>query len=182
MADAVTILIKYVGRATEDVRRGMNICRVFLPNNSYVDSPVYTDGYANADEVGDGNSYGKSIYATNVNGWGTLPGLVPMASTTVKFAEFQRAVNVAIEAKKAGTENKGISFQVEGYQEELYWDQMAPHMVEQGFYIEVGDKKYGEDPDASNDTPVDPDDPDADDDVNVDNTILSNQPEVMDTP
>lgn len=148
---ATTVKIIYTGPAVELDRQGQNIFKMFTPDNSYVDGKAYVEGYTNPGEVGDGKSYGKSIYATNVDGWGSLPGLLPMASTTVKFAEFERAVLAAYEAKKAGTENTGITFDVDGYEDELYWNQMAANIYQQGFFIQVGDNEYGENP-----TPSDP--------------------------
>lgn len=138
-----TIKIVYAGPVVELDRPGMNIPRVFMPNNSYVDTPVFTEGYENADSVGDKEKYGKSIYATNVDGWGKLPGLLPMAHTTVKFAQYERAALAAAKAETEGAANEGITFEVEGYEEELYWNQIAPHMIEQGFYTKVGDTEYG---------------------------------------
>ena len=110
----VNVKIVYTGPIVDDVRAGEQIARYFAPNNSYVDTPVFTQGYANEDAVGDKNSYGKSIYATNVDGWGSCPGLLPNASFTGKFAQFERAKMAAAEAKKSGAENTGITFEIEG--------------------------------------------------------------------
>lgn len=134
---ATTVKIIYTGTVADIVRAGSNISRIFVPANSYVDSAVFVEGYANASSVGDKGTYGKSIYATNVDGFGTLEGLTPMASTTVKFAEFQQAI-------LAG--DTGVTFSIDGYEDELYWNQIAANMWQQGFYIEVGDKKYGIEP------------------------------------
>lgn len=153
----VNVKIVYTGAIVDDVRDGAEIARYFAPMNSYVDTPVFTDGYANEDAVGDKKSYGKSIYATNVDGFGNCPGLLPEASYTGKFAQFQRAVLAAITAKNAGTENDGITFEIEGYEEEIYWNQMARNIFEQGYYIEVGDNKYGTEPTADTDTDTDTD-------------------------
>lgn len=142
---ATQVKIIYRGPIVDDVRNGMQIARYFEPQNSYVDSPVYTDGYPNEDGVGDGQAYGKSIYATNVAGWGELAGLLPMASTTVKFAQYERAAMAAAEAKAKGEKNEGITFDIEGYEEEIYWNQIAANMTEY-FYTKVGDKEYGEAP------------------------------------
>lgn len=142
----VQVQIVYTGPVVDEIRKGMEIARYFSPDNSYVDSPVFTDGYANPDAVGDGNTYGKSIYATNVEGWGELAGILPMASFTGKFAQFERAVLAAKAALDAGEENEGITFEIEGYEEEIYWNQMAANMVEAGFYSKVGDKEYGPSP------------------------------------
>ena len=151
----VNVKIVYTGPIVDDVRAGEQIARYFAPNNSYVDTPVFTQGYANEDAVGDKNSYGKSIYATNVDGWGSCPGLLPNASFTGKFAQFERAKMAAAEAEKSGAENTGITFEIEGYEDEIYWNQMASNMWQEGFYIEVGDNKYGTEPDSDTDTDTD---------------------------
>lgn len=153
----VNVKIIYTGANVEEIRAGENIPRYFEPNNSYVDTPVFTKGYENADSVGDGESYGKSIYATNVDGWGTCAGLFPNATTTNKFTEFEMAKKAAAKAEAEGTENVGVTFEIEGYEDQLYWDQMAENMFRQGFYIEVGDNKYGEEPTSDSDTDTDTD-------------------------
>ena len=143
---SVAVKIIYTGPIVDEIRNGAQIARYFFPQNSYVDTPVFTKGYENKDGVGDGESYGKSIYATNVEGWGSANGLLPSASATNKFVQFERAALAAAEAKKAGTENTGIDFEIDGYEEEIYWNQMATNMYQQGFYIKVGDKEYGDEP------------------------------------
>jgi hypothetical protein len=136
------VKIIYNGPTADIVRNGMEIARIFYPENSYVDSPVFTKGYP-VDE--DEKEYGKSIYATNVDGWGHLPGLLPMANTTTKFAQFERAVAEAAAAKAAGEDPKGIEFEVTGYEEEIYWDQMGKNLADQGFEVTIEDK---EDPES----------------------------------
>ena len=152
---SIEVKIIYTGPVVDDVRNGMQIARYFEPTNSYVDSPVFTDGYANAAAVGDKKTYGKSIYATNVDGWGKACGLLPMASTTTKFAQYERAAMAAAEAEKAGTENTGITFNIEGYEDEIYWNQIAANMADY-FYTKVGSNEYG----------VKPAESDSDDDSN----------------
>ena len=137
------VTIKYTGPVADVVRVGMPICGVFVPRSSYIDSPVYTEGYKDAEGT---EKYGKSIYATNVWERGTLPGLLPMAHTTTKFAQFELAVLAAAEATAEGTENKGIKFTFEDdYKEELYWNQISKNMAPLGFYITVGENTYGVD-------------------------------------
>ena len=143
---SVIVQIIYKGPVVDIERRGLAIARFFEPNNSYVDTPVFTEGYANADEVGDKGTYGKSIYATNVEGFGDLAGLLPMASTTTRFAQFERAVIAKAVADKDGTANTGIIFNIEGYQEEIYWNQIGANMVDLGFYTKVGNTEHGEKP------------------------------------
>ena len=138
MAKSVTIV--YTGPIVDEIRKGMNIASVFEPANSYIDTPVFTEGFDNTDlQLGDKESYGKSIYATNVWGLGALHGLIPMNSTTVKFAEFERAIFAAKEAEAAGEENQGVTFEIEGYQEELYWEQIARGMDGLGFTVTISD-------------------------------------------
>lgn len=160
MADAIKVTIIYNGPVVELDRKGMEICRIFVPDNSYIDSPVFTAGYPNEEGLGNKEAYGKSIYATNVVGWGEFPGLLPMASTTTKFAQFERAVIAKFNAEAKGEANTGIEFDVEGYMEEIYWNQMAPHMVDFGFYIAVGENEYGTKPESNEqeapDEPVEP--------------------------
>lgn len=133
------VTIIYNGPATEVDREGDSIFRFFVPQNSYVDTAVYTEGYANEEQVGDKGTYGKSIYATNVDGFGEFKGLAPMKSTTVKFAMFERAVLAAIDAEKAGEENTGVTFEIEGYEEKLYWEQMGDNMKDMGFATTIAD-------------------------------------------
>ena len=154
---SVAVKIIYTGAKFDEIRQGEQIARYFAPNNSYVDTPVFTKGYDNADSVGDGESYGRSIYATNVDGWGNCPGLIPDATTTNKFTEFEMAKRAAAKAKAEGTENVGVTFEIEGYEDQLYWNQMAANMFRDGFYIEVGDKKYGDEPTSDSDTDTDTD-------------------------
>lgn len=144
MSTQVTII--YNGPLTDVNRIGESIYRLFLPDNSFVDTKIYTDGYENAGSTGDGKSYGRSIYATNADGWGKLKGLMPMSSTPVRFAQFERAAKIACEAKKSDSANAGITFSIEGYAEDIYWNQIAPHMAMIGYYIKIGDKEYGNPP------------------------------------
>lgn len=134
---ATKIKIVYNGPVVDIIRNGMEIARIFTPNASYIDSDVYVNGLEVEGSEAAEQIYGKSIYATNVEGWGSLPGLLPMASTTVPFAQFERAVAAAAAAKAAGTKNAGVEFEVEGYKEELYWNQMADNMKDQGFEVTV---------------------------------------------
>lgn len=124
---ATEVKIIYNGPVTEIKRIGSNIARIFLPNNSYVDSAIYAG----------------TIYDTNVAGWGKLTGLLPMASTTTKFAQFERAAISYANSQLVGGYNKGVTFEVDGYEEEIYWSQMATNLVDQGYYTKIGDTEYG---------------------------------------
>lgn len=142
---ATTVTIKYVGSLHELIREGKAIARTMQVTGSYVDEPVMVNGYKNDGATGDNKSYGRSVYATNVSGFDTFPGLKPMGSATAKFAYFEKAILAAEEAKKAGTNNEGVSFTVDGYEDELYWEQMCANMVDNGFFSKVGTKTFGKD-------------------------------------
>ena len=134
-----TVTIIYNGPIVDEIRKGASIPRYFAPADSYVDLPVMTEGFANADQLGDKGSYGKSIYATNVDGQGFLPGLIPMYSNTQKYAMFEKAVFAAKAAKDAGTANTGVSFEITGYEEELYWEQQGRALADEGFVVTLGE-------------------------------------------
>lgn len=148
------VKIIYNGPKVEVIRRGAQIAAMFVPTGSYVDLPVYTNGYPiDVDQIETAaydqeKKYNKSIYATNVYGIPYFAGLIPEASATHKFAEFEVAILASIEAAEKGEENKGVTFEVEGYEEELYWCRMCAGMAELGFYSKVGDKEFGEAPEA----------------------------------
>ena len=130
---SVAVKIKYVGPVESDVRNAPNaIPAIFAPINSYVDLTVYTAGLE--------GHYGKSIYATNVSGWGTLLGLLPIASAPILFAYFEQAVLAA------GTDAPVVyvNYDEADNQSILWWNQMAPNFVGLGFIVNVGDKCYPE--------------------------------------
>lgn len=140
MAKQVTII--YNGPAQDIEREGQSICPLFVPAGSYVDSKVYKEGLsaeATVDEQAVDVSYGKSIYATNVEGWGSLPGLLPIASAPIKFAYFERAIAVAKAAKESGSANNGVVVAINNADEELYWNQMAPHFIGSGFTVTIAE-------------------------------------------
>lgn len=142
---AVNVTIKYVGILHEAVREGMPIANMMKHTGSYIDAPVMTEGYTNDGNTGDKKSYGPSIYATNVYSKVSFEGLDPMAHTPAKFAHFEQARHAAIEAKKKGQANAGVTFEVEGHKEVLYWEQMCKAMVDNGFFSKVGTKTFGVD-------------------------------------
>lgn len=122
---ASTVTIKYNGVDVDVDRQGLNIAPIFLPTNSYVDTDVFVNGNAEA-------GYGKSIYATNVYGLQFMNGITPDATNTARFAMFYRAVKAAADGSA-----DGVTFTVDDYKEELYWNQMADAMAVEGFDVTV---------------------------------------------
>lgn len=143
------VKIVYTGPVVDDVRDGAEIARHFSPDNSYIDTHAFTKGHtcgvacgtdaAGSKVAAGGQAYGKSVYATNVDGMGEMKGLLPMASTPTRFAYFERAVMVAKEAADKGTDNTGVTITVADTDnaEVLYWEQMAPHFADQGFEVTI---------------------------------------------
>ena len=74
-----TITIDYFGVEVDEARIAAPICRLFAPKSSYVDLPVMQEGHPLNAEMQDGDTkdFGKSVYATNVDGWGRLANLSP---------------------------------------------------------------------------------------------------------
>lgn len=101
----------------------LSIYPLFQPEGAYVDATAYAG----------------TVYDTNVEGWGELGGLEPMGSATVKFAEYARAYRAYEEATAAGTSNTGITFQIDTYEDELYWIQIGRNMVDQGYSTTLTD-------------------------------------------
>lgn len=132
----MNVTIIYNGPIVEEIRKGANIPRIFVPTTSYVDMPVMTEGYENTDQLGDKATYGKSIYATNVDDQGFLPGLLPMFSSTQNLVQFENAIFAAKAAKDAGTTNEGVTFAIEA-SEELYWVQIGKGLADEGFTVTV---------------------------------------------
>ena len=126
-----TVTIKYTGVVGEIDRVGLNIAAMYEPTNSYVDSNVYVNGLE--------GKYGKSIYATNVVGNAFMAGLTPDATNAAKFAEFYRAIKVA-EAATTEEENTGVTFEVTGYEEVLYWTQVGDQLAVEGFEVTITDE------------------------------------------
>ena len=135
---AYTVTIKYVAPDQEACQVAMPIASIFQPCGSYVDSAVMVDGGPIRD--GEENIYGKSIYATNVNGWGEIEVKEPFASTSipmpVALAQFKLAVADAID----GTGDGVFTFDVEDYKEAVYYATIGEQMADQGFQVTVAPK------------------------------------------
>ena len=116
-----TVIITRDVPARENVREVHQIPRFFDPNSSYVDTSAY-DG---------------SVYATNVPGWGELWGLLPLASTPIKLAYLEQAIQAAVEAEAAGELIPSIEVEVTSQMGLLWWQQMIPNLADQGFTFEI---------------------------------------------
>lgn len=128
---AYTITITYKGVEKEIEGKVVPICRYFSPDNSYIDTPVFKEGYPQDADAADKN-YGKSVYATNVEGWGELGTKDPYDTTSipmpVPMAQFKMA---------AMAEDNKFVFEVEDYREAMYYAELGRQMADQGFDIQV---------------------------------------------
>jgi hypothetical protein len=122
-----TVNIVYNGPEVDvaSTQTGLQIARTFIQAESYVDTKPYEG----------------TVWDTNVDGWGSLEGLDPFGLGTYKFAWFGQAIAFAAEAKKSGGGNTGVTFEVDGADEKLYWDVMNKAMASQGFVVTVTDKE-----------------------------------------
>lgn len=132
---AYTVTITYTAPATEEVQVAMPIASIFAPRGSYVDSAVMVEGGPIRED--EENIYDKSIYATNVDGWGEIDVKEPFATTSiplpVALAQFKLAAADAIDGSGDGI----LSFEVEDYKEAIYYATLGQQMADQGFTITV---------------------------------------------
>lgn len=137
---AFKITIKYNGLAKDVERIVASVCRVFSPYPSYIDLPVYEEGYKVGVEEAS-KKYGKSVYATNVAGIGEV-GLVPPYTSEmvpVPFPAGMHYFTFAAQAKE-GT----VTFTVESWKDAMYYKEIAKVLAPQGFEVtveEVTDQK-----------------------------------------
>lgn len=131
---AYTVTIKYNGVQEPATHIADPICAQFVPNNSYIDSAVYVEGYP-VDAEADSKKYGKSIYATNVAGWGDVVMPEPYATTSIPMSSPLAQFKLAT----VGEDNT-VEFDVEDYKEAFYYQQLGLDMASQGFEVTVAKK------------------------------------------
>lgn len=124
-----TVTITYTGITKDAEQIVAPICRVFAPQKSYIDTDVYTQGVPTENKI---TGYGKSVYATNVPGWGELTIPEPYASTSIPFPVPMAQFKVAM----VGEDNK-VTFEVDSYMEAFYYKQIGVALESQGFTVEV---------------------------------------------
>lgn len=128
----VTIIYGGVSKDPEQVVAP--ICRIFEPNNSYIDTDVY-NGIDVPQKDGE-DAYGKSVYATNVAGWGEIPMPEPYASTSIPFPIPLAQFKLAMVGEIVDGKNQ-VSFTVSDYTEAFYYQQIGYALESQGFNVTV---------------------------------------------
>lgn len=124
---AYTITIEYRGTETDVEQLACQICRIFTPSSSYVDTAAYAG----------------TKFDTNVPGWGSTPLVEPYASTSIPFpvplAQFKLAVVGTPIKNEDGTEVIGhtVTFTTDDYKEAFYYKELGYSLKEQGFVITV---------------------------------------------
>ena len=135
---AYTIKITYKGIEPTPERISSSICSIFVPTSSYIDSEVYMEGGPVGD---DPLLYGKSVYATNVRGFGSIPMVEPYATMSIPFpvplAQFKLAV-VADDVDEEGFPY--VEFEVDDYKEAFYYKEVGNAIADQGFEVAVTKK------------------------------------------
>lgn len=121
---AYKVKIVYTGPAVESIQFVSPICRLFVPSNSYVDTPAYEG----------------TVYDTNVDGFGKIDLMEPYASTSFPFpvplAQFKLAV---VGEDDEDTGGKKVEFEVATYMEAFWYKQAGVALADQGFTVTVED-------------------------------------------
>lgn len=131
---AYTVVIKYNGVEQDLEKLCAPIMRLFTPNNSYIDTPAYTEGIP-ADKAEEERVAGKSVYATNVDGWGSIQPAEPFASTSIPMSSPLAQFKLAVVG-----ENNQVTFDVDDYKEAFYYKTLGSQMADQGFEVTVTPK------------------------------------------
>lgn len=109
--------------ATADVAPHANICNIFEPKNSYVE----TEGYAG------------TRYNANVKGFGDITQDDSYANThipmSVPLAQFNLATQAQVVDEETGV--RELTFVVDDYKEAFYYNQLGKDMADQGFTVKV---------------------------------------------
>lgn len=129
---AYDVTIKYTPVEPEQANHIPQICPVFIPENSYVDTDVYVEGHE--------EDYGKSVYATNVPGFGELDMPQPYDFTYIPMSSPLAQFRLETVLEDGGDLETGVTFEVDDYKEAFYYKTLGEQMKEQGFTVEVKKK------------------------------------------
>lgn len=150
---AYTVTIKYTKPVAPAVNPYLQIMSIFEPIGSYVDSDAYTgatgdtvwsDKVVGAADITSTRAAGatsaKSIYSTNVAGWGTIEVPEFFKDTHIPFplplAQFIIDSVVGVDGASPATPGQ-ITFDVADYTEAFFYAQLAKDIADQGFEITV---------------------------------------------
>nr|DAG57657.1 MAG TPA: hypothetical protein [Caudoviricetes sp.] len=122
---AYTITITYTGPANpENISFVSPICPIFVPSNSYIDTPAYKG----------------TVYDTHTKGYGSINLMEPYASTSFPFPVPLTQFKLAIVGEDDGNGGKKVTFDVDSYQEAFWYTEAGVALAGQGFTVEVKTK------------------------------------------
>lgn len=124
-----TITIKYTAPVEPVDADVAPICRLFNPNNSYIDTPEYEG----------------TIWDTNVDGWGTWQGLAAY------LEKITHSPNVLILFKAAVLDGE-VSFEEGDPKMVQYFKELGTALAPFGFEVSEGETDGGEDAPTDGDT------------------------------
>lgn len=137
---AYQVVIVYKGKDKDVERVASSICSIMKPNGSYIDTPVFKEGYP-VDADAASKKYGTSVYATNVDGFGAIEPEEPFASTAFPFPVPMAQFKVAMIGNEKDVQgNPKVTFDVEDYKEAFYYEQAGKALADQGFEVTVTKK------------------------------------------
>lgn len=132
---AYTVVIEYKPVEGLAEQFAMPVCGLYNPTSSYIDSAVYEDGHTVASENASTlakSTYGKSVYATNVEGFGEIAMPEPFATESIPmdgWAQFKLAM--------VQDEDNKVTFDVEDYKEAFWYKTVGAQLVDRGFTVTV---------------------------------------------
>ena len=121
---AYTVKILYKGpEAPTNIPFVSPICPLYIPTNSYIDTPAY-EGTA---------------YDTNVAGFGTINIMEPYATTSFPFPVPLAQFKLAVVGKDSETVEgaKEVEFTVDTYEEAFWFMTAGNQLANQGFTVTV---------------------------------------------
>lgn len=134
---AYTVIIKYTKPTKEADKVVASIFRYFAPMSSYIDTAVYEEGYPVGEET---KVYGKSVYATNVDGFGEV-GLIPPYNEVTVPVPFPGPMHYFTFATQA--EDGQVKFTVDSWKDAMYYKEIGADLKDQGFDITVIEQEAG---------------------------------------
>lgn len=142
-----TVTIEYTGIDSQVDKVCGQISRMYCPRNSYIDTPVYTQGYPVDAESDDDREYTKSVYATNVEGWGSTEVPEPYATTSIPFSSPLAQFKLAVVR-----EDNVVTFEVDDYKEAFYYQTVGAQLADQGFTVTVESSSSSSDSESDSDS------------------------------
>lgn len=119
---AYTVTITYKGpEAPTNIPFVSPICALYVPTNSYVDTPAYEG----------------TVYDTNVPGFGKINVMEPYATTSFPYPVPLAQFKLAVVGEDDGEGGKTVTFTVDTYEEAFWYMEAGAQLVDQGFTVEV---------------------------------------------